>query len=114
MNPIIDAVEKKYLKEQPPRFDIGDHVKIHMRIVEGEKERVQVIEGVVIRKRGSGTRETFTVRKVSHGIGLERIFPLHSPRVEKVEVLRRSKVRRAKLYFLRKLSGKAARLTERY
>ena len=109
----VDIVEKLYLKKDPPKFDVGDTVKVHMRIVEGEKERIQVIEGVVIRKRGAGTRETFTVRKVSYTTGVERIFPLHSPRVEKVEVMRRNKVRRAKLYYLRDLRGKAARLTEK-
>ena len=109
----LDKVEKPYLKDNPPKFDVGDSVKVHMRIVEGEKERIQIIEGVVIRKRGSGTRETFTVRKVSYNIGVERIFPLHSPRVEKVEVLRKNKIRRAKLYYLRNLKGRAARLTEK-
>ncbi len=109
----VDNIEKLYMKKSPPKFGVGDSVKVHIRIVEGEKERIQVIEGVVIRKKGSGTRETFTVRKVSYGIGVERIFPIHSPRVEKVDVLRRNKIRRAKLYFLRDLKGKAARLTER-
>jgi large subunit ribosomal protein L19 len=114
MNRVIDDVEKEYLKQDPPSFGIGDLVRVHMRIVEGEKERIQVVEGIVIRKRGSGTRETFTVRKPSFGTAIERIFPLNSPRVEKVDVIRRHKVRRAKLYFLRNLRGKAARLTERF
>ncbi len=114
MNGIIDVVEKAYLKQNPPKFNVGDQVKVHMRIVEGTKERIQVIEGIVIRKRGTGTRETFTVRKMSHGTGIERIFPLHSPRVEKVEVIRKHKIRRAKLYYLRDLRGKAARLTEKH
>ncbi|MDH5541400.1 MAG: 50S ribosomal protein L19 [Nitrospinota bacterium] len=114
MNPIIASVEKTYIKKNPPKFDIGDKVKVHMRIVEGEKERIQVVEGIVIRKRGSGTSETFTVRKESHGTALERIFPIHSPRVEKVEVVRHNKVRRAKLYYLRDRSGKSARLTEKF
>ncbi len=109
----VDSIEKLYMKKSPPKFGVGDSVKVHMRIVEGEKERIQVIEGVVIRKKGSGTRETFTVRKISYGIGVERIFPIHSPRVEKVDVLRRNKIRRAKLYFLRDRKGKAARLTEK-
>jgi len=109
----LETVEKLYMKKEPPVFGVGDQVKVHMRIVEGEKERIQVIEGIVIRKRGSGTRESFTVRKVSYNIGVERTFPIHSPRVEKVEVLRRNKIRRAKLYYLRNLRGKAARLTER-
>ncbi len=109
----LDKVEKLYLKKKPPKFDVGNTVRVHMRIVEGEKERIQIIEGVVISKRGSGTRETFTVRKVSYNIGVERIFPIHSPRVEKVEVIRKNKVRRAKLYYLRNLRGRAARLTEK-
>lgn len=109
----IDLVEKEYMKKDPPKFGVGDQVKVHMRIVEGEKERIQVIEGIVIRKRGGGTRETFTVRKISYGMGVERVFPLHSPRVEKVEVIRRNKIRRAKLYYLRDLKGKAARLKEK-
>ncbi len=114
MNGIIDVVEKAYLKKEPPKFNVGDQVKVYMRIVEGTKERIQVVEGIVIRKRGTGTRETFTVRKMSHGTGIERIFPLHSPRVEKVEVVRKHKIRRAKLYYLRNLRGKAARLTEKH
>ncbi|MEE8483573.1 MAG: 50S ribosomal protein L19 [Nitrospinota bacterium] len=109
----IDFVDKLNMKKDPPPFRVGDQVKVHMRIVEGEKERIQVIEGLVIRKRGKGAGQTFTVRKVSSGIGVERVFPLHSPRVEKVEVLRRNKVRRARLYYLRELKGKAARLTEK-
>ena len=114
MKPVMQAVEKLYLKEDVPQFDVGDKVEVHMRIVEGEKERIQVIEGIVIRKRGGGTRATFTVRKDSHGTGVERLFPLHSPRVEKVKVIRRNVVRRAKLYYLRELTGKAARLTEKF
>jgi large subunit ribosomal protein L19 len=114
MKPVMQAVEKLYLKEEVPKFDVGDKVEVHMRIVEGEKERIQVIEGIVIRKRGDGTRATFTVRKDSHGTGVERLFPLHSPRVEKVKVVRRNVVRRARLYYLRELTGKAARLTEKF
>ncbi len=113
MNP-IEFVEKQFMKKSVPEFRIGDTVKVHMRVVEGEKERIQVIEGVVIARKHGGVRETFTVRKISSGIGVERIFPLHSPRVEKIEVVRSGKVRRAKLYYLRNLKGKAARLVERF
>jgi len=109
---LIDAVEAEQLKASPPEVHIGDTVKVHMRIVEGEKERIQVIEGVVIRMHGGGIRKTLTVRKISFGIGVERIFPIHSPRVEKIDVVKRAKVRRAKLYYLRNLRGKAARLKE--
>ncbi|MGK7345840.1 MAG: 50S ribosomal protein L19 [Candidatus Nitrospinota bacterium M3_3B_026] len=114
MNPIVEFVEKQYMKKSVPAFRIGDTVRVHMRIVEGDKERIQVVEGVVIARKHSGIRETFTVRKVSSGIGVERIFPIHSPRVEKVEVVRSGKVRRAKLYYLRERKGKAARLAERF
>ncbi|QPJ61929.1 MAG: 50S ribosomal protein L19 [Candidatus Nitronauta litoralis] len=109
---LVDAIEKKEMKEQPPVVRIGDTVKVHMRIVEGEKERIQVIEGVVIKMRGAANRKTITVRKISFGVGVERIFPIHSPRVEKVDIVKHAKVRRAKLYFLRELRGKAARLKE--
>ncbi len=109
---LIDAVEAEQLKANPPEVHIGDTVKVHMRIVEGEKERIQVIEGVVIRMHGGGIRKTLTVRKISFGIGVERIFPIHSPRVEKIDIVKRAKVRRAKLYYLRELRGKAARLKE--
>lgn len=101
-------------KEQVPELAPGDNVKVHVRIVEGDRERLQVFQGVVIRRRGSGIGETFTVRRIaSHGVGVERTFLLHSPRVEKVEVMRHGQVRRAKLYFLRGRRGKAARLKER-
>ncbi len=109
---LLDAIEKTQMKPEVPEVRIGDTVKVHMRIVEGEKERIQVIEGVVIKMRGSANRKTLTVRKVSFGVGVERIFPVHSPRVEKIEVVKHAKVRRAKLYFLRELRGKAARLKE--
>ncbi len=109
---VIDQIEAGEMKKEPPVVRPGDTVKVHMRIVEGEKERIQVIEGVVIRIKGGGARKTITVRKISFGIGVERIFPIHSPRVEKVEIVKRSKVRRAKLYYLRDLRGKAARLKE--
>ena len=109
---LVDQIERKEMKEKVPEIRIGDTARVHIRIVEGSKERVQVVEGVVIKMRGSQNRKTITVRKVSFGVGVERIFPLHSPRVEKVEVVKHSKVRRAKLYYLRELRGKAARLKE--
>ena len=109
----LHQVESTYLRQAPPEFRPGDTVKVHVRVVEGDKERIQVFQGVVISRRGGGTRETFTVRKISGGIGVERIFPLHSPSVDKIEVVRHGKVRRAKLYYLRALRGKAARIEER-
>lgn len=109
---LVDQIEQKEMKEKTPEVRIGDTVRVHIRIVEGNKERVQVVEGVLIKMRGSQNRKTITVRKVSFGVGVERIFPLHSPRVEKVEVVKHAKVRRAKLYYLRELRGKAARLKE--
>ena len=110
---IMELVEKPNLKDEPPAFDIGDTVDVHTKILEGDKERIQVFSGVVIARSGSGTREMFTVRRIVAGQGVERKFPLHSPRIEKVDVKRRSVVRRAKLYFLRERSGKAVRLKER-
>ena len=110
---LIDAVEKDSLKEETPQFEIGDTVDVHLRILEGNKERIQVFTGTLIARAGSGTRETFTVRRIVAGEGVERKFPLHSPRVAKVEVKRSSVVRRAKLYFLRDRVGKAVRLKER-
>ena len=110
----IDFVEKEYMKDSVPEFNIGETVRVHMRVIEGEKERTQIVEGVVIAKKHGGIKETFTVRKISSGIGVERIFPLHSPRVREIEVVRAGKVRRAKLYYLRDLKGKAARLAERF
>ncbi len=109
---LIDQIEAKELKKEVADVHIGDTVKVHMRIVEGEKERIQIIEGVVIRMHGGGARKTLTVRKISFGVGVERIFPMHSPRVEKIEIVKRAKVRQAKLYYLRELRGKAARLKE--
>ena len=109
---LIDQIEAGELKKEAPAVRVGDTVRAHIRIVEGEKERTQVFEGVVIRLHGGGARETMTVRKISFGVGVERILPLHSPRLEKVEVIKRAKVRRAKLYYLRDLRGKAARLKE--
>ncbi len=99
-------IEKEYLREDIPQFKPGDTVRVHLRIKEGEKERIQVFEGIVIARRGGGTRETFTVRKISFGVGVERIFPLHSPKIEKIEVVKRGRVRRAKLFFLRNLTSK--------
>ncbi|WP_456433302.1 50S ribosomal protein L19 [Thermosulfuriphilus sp.] len=114
MLPQIREIESRYLRQDLPDFRPGDTVKVHLRITEGEeKERIQVFQGVVIRKRGSGTGATFTVRKVSYGVGVERTFPLHSPRIEKIEVVQHGKVRRARLYYLRQLSGKKARIKER-
>ena len=110
---LVDQVEAKEMKKGFADVHIGDTVKVHMRIVEGEKERIQVIEGVVIKMRGGGARKTLTVRKISFGIGVERIFPIHSPRVEKIDIVKRAKIRQAKLYYLRELRGKAARLKER-
>jgi len=109
---LIDQIEAKEMKKEVADVHIGDTVKVHMRIVEGEKERIQVIEGVVIKMRGGGVRKTLTVRKISFGIGVERIFPIHSPRVEKIDIVKRAKIRQAKLYYLRELRGKAARLKE--
>ncbi len=102
----LKEIEKKHLKEDIPQFRPGDTVRVHLRIKEGGKERIQVFEGIVIARRGGGTRETFTVRKISFGVGVERIFPLHSPRIEKIEVVKRGRVRRAKLFFLRGLTPK--------
>lgn len=110
---LLANVERPYLKDDVPEFRAGDTVKVHVRVVEGKKERIQIFQGVVIARKGGGTRETFTVRKISGGIGVERVFPLHSPIIDKIEVNRRGKVRRAKLYYLRELRGKAARIEER-
>ena len=109
---LIEAVTKSQLRTDLPTFRTGDTLRVHVRIVEGSRERVQVFEGVVIKRRGGGISETFTVRKISSGVGVERTFPLHTPKIEKIEVKRRGKVRRAKLYYLRSLRGKAARIQE--
>jgi large subunit ribosomal protein L19 len=109
---MIDIIEQEQLRNDIPDFGPGDSVKVHVKVVEGGRERVQVFEGIVLSRRGSGTRETFTVRKVSAGIGVERTFPLHSPRIAKIEVVRYGKVRRAKLYYLRERVGKRARVKE--
>ena len=109
MNP-MELVEREQLRTDLPDFRVGDTVRVHVKIIEGEKERVQLFEGVVIRKKKGGIRSTFTVRKISYGIGVERIFPTHSPRIDRVDVLSRGKVRRSKLFYLRGLKGKAARI----
>ena len=108
-----DFVEQEYLKKDIPEFAIGDTLRVYVKVKEGDKERLQPFEGLVIRRRGSGLRETFTVRRVTHGVGVERIFPLNSPNVGRIEVKRRGDVRRAKLYYVRKLRGKAARVKEK-
>ncbi|MBW1729261.1 MAG: 50S ribosomal protein L19 [Deltaproteobacteria bacterium] len=110
---ILDILEKEQMRTDIPEFREGDTVRVHARIQEGEKERIQVFEGVVIRKRKGKTGATFTVRKVSYGIGVERIFPLHSPLIDKIEIVSRGKVRRSRLYYLRGLRGKAARIKEK-
>jgi len=110
---IISALEQEQLRTDIPSFKPGDTVKVHVKVVEGTRERIQVFEGVVIKRSGTGVRETFTVRRVSYNVGVERTFPVHSPRVDKIEVMRRGIVRRAKLYYLRNLTGKAARIKER-
>ena len=109
----IEMLEKEQMRVDLPPFRSGDTVKVHSRIKEGDKERIQVFEGVVIRKRKGNTGATFTVRKISYGVGVEKIFPVHSPTIDKVEIVSRGKVRRARLYYLRKLRGKAARIKER-
>ena len=109
----IEQIEKEQMRLDHPDFGPGDNVKVHVKIKEGEKERIQVFQGVVISKRKGTTNATFTVRKVSYGVGVERIFPLHSPALDKIEVVNRGRVRRAKIYYLRKLRGKAARIKER-
>ncbi len=109
----LQEVEKEYLRTDLPDFRAGDTVRLHVKVAEGDKERIQIFQGVVIRRRGSGTRASFAVRKVSAGVGVERVFPLHSPVIGKIEVVRRGRVRRAKLFYLRGLRGKAARIEER-
>lgn len=109
----LEQIEQGFLKKDVPIVNIGSTVRVHVRIKEGQKERIQIYEGVVIRKKGGSNRETFTVRKVSYGIGVERIFPLHSPFVTKVETVREGKVRRAKLYYIRERTGRAARIPEK-
>ncbi len=110
---VVKMIEQGEIKSQPPAFRSGDSVKVHVKIREGEKDRIQIFQGTVIAIRGGGTGSTFTVRKISDGVGVERIFPLHSPIIGKIEVVRRGRVRRSKLYYLRELRGKAARIRER-
>ncbi len=112
MNP-TDLVDRASLRDDVPPFAPGDNLKVHVRVVEGAKERIQIFQGDVIARSGSGVRETFTVRKVSYGVGVERIFPVHSPVIQKIEVTRQGNVRRAKLYYLRDLRGKAAKIKEK-
>ena len=109
---LIDQIEEKQKKNIKVQFRAGDTVKVFFKVVEGGNERIQAFEGVVIQRRGTGLTETFTVRKISFGVGVERIFPIHSPRIEKIQVMRQGKVRKAKLYYLRNLSGKAARIAD--
>lgn len=111
---VIRLIEEEQMKSEIVDFRPGDTVKVHVKVVEGGRERIQVFEGVVIKRRGGGMRETFTVRRISYGVGVERTFPLHSPRIDKIEVTRRGKVRRARLFYLRKLRGKAARIKEQH
>ncbi len=110
---LTDLVDRSSVRDDVPAFGPGDTLKVHVRVVEGTRERVQVFQGAVIRRQGSGIRETFTVRKVSFGVGVERTFPVHTPVVEKIEVMTRGDVRRAKLYYLRELRGKAAKIKEK-
>ena len=112
MHNIINEITKDQLRSDIPSFRPGDTVRVHVKVIEGTRERIQVFEGVVIKRRGGGISETFTVRKVSYGVGVERTFPLHTPKIAKLEVVRRGKVRRAKLYYLRELRGKKARIKE--
>ena len=112
MNEIIRSIESAQLKSDIPAFNVGDTVRVQVKVVEGSRERLQAFEGVVIAKRNGGIRETFTVRRVSYGIGVERTFPVHSPRLGSITVIRHGKVRRAKLYYLRSLQGKAAKIKE--
>ena len=113
MNPVIDELEKQYLKEEISDANPGDTVKVFVRIIEGNKERTQAFEGTIIKKHGSGVNKTITVRKVFQGVGVERVFLLNSPRIEKISILRRGDVRRSKLYYLRERSGKATRIREK-
>ena len=110
---IIQALEQEQLRSDIPEFAPGDTVRVHVKVVEGTRERSQAVEGVVIARSGTGVRETFTVRRISYGVGVERTFPVHSPRLDRIQLMRRGIVRRAKLYYLRNLTGKAARIRER-
>ena len=113
MNPIIEELEKEYMQKETPDVNPGDMVRVSVRIIEGNKERIQAFEGTVIKKRGTGINKTITVRKIFQNVGVERVFALHSPRVEKIQLLRRGDVKRSKLYYLRSLAGKATRIKEK-
>lgn len=110
---VLDALDAASLRKDLPNFRPGDELKVHVRVIEGSKSRIQIFQGLVIARQGSGVRETFTVRKISYGVGVERIFPVHAPVIEKIEVVRKGEVRRAKLFYLRDLRGKAAKIRER-
>lgn len=110
---LIQSLEQEQIKQNIPDFQPGDTVKVHVKVIEGNRERIQVFEGVVIRRRGGGLGETFTVRRVSYGVGVERTFPINTPKIDRIEVIRKGRVRRARLYYLRKLRGKAARIREK-
>jgi large subunit ribosomal protein L19 len=112
-NIILNAIEKPQLKQGIPAFRVGDTIKVHAKVVEGDKERIQIFEGVVIGRQGAGSRELVRVRKLSYGVGVERLFPVHSPMIDKIEIAKEGKIRRAKLYYLRELRGKAARIKEK-
>lgn len=109
---LVDIIEKENIKKEVPDFNIGDTVRVYVKVVEGDKERLQAYEGIVIARKNGSIRESFTVRRISYGVGVERTFPIHSPRIDRIEVVRKGKVRRAKLYYLRDLTGKAARVKE--
>ena len=110
---LIRSIEQEQLKTEIESFNVGDTIKVHVRIKEGNRERVQIFEGIVIKRQGGSNRETFTVRKIAYGVGVERTFPLHSPKIEKLELVRKGKVRRAKLFYLRERTGKAAKVKEK-
>ena len=112
MSNVIAEIEKEYMKAEIPVFNVGDVVKVFVKVVEGNRERLQAFEGTVISRKNGGVRESFTVRRVSFGVGIERTFPLHSPRIDHIEIIRKGRVRRAKLYYLRNLFGKAAKIRE--
>lgn len=110
---IMQSIEQDYLKKEIPQFNVGDTVKVFVKVVEGNRERLQAFEGIAISRKHGGINETFTVRRISFGVGIERTFPIHSPRIDHIEVVKKGRVRRAKLYYLRKLSGKAAKIVEK-
>lgn len=110
---IIESIAQEYMKKEVPEFSVGDTVRVYVKVVEGNRERLQAFEGIAIARKHGGLNETFTVRRVSFGVGIERTFPIHSPRIDRIEVVKKGRVRRAKLYYLRKLSGKAAKIVEK-